>query len=162
MDIMSARMGGSESRLVPALKLMTLSAVLGTAACYGAIALGSPVGFFTILALGCALLFASTAAVNVALMWSVPEENRPMAMALSIIIIHAFGDVPSPVIIGYISDHNTPGFTFTATVTYLLVCIAFWALGWANVKLSAGARITDADHGSGNLDHYEPPKVNVP
>ena len=53
MDSMSAKLKSNESRLLPALKLMTLSAILGTAACYVSIAFGSPIGFFAALTLGC-------------------------------------------------------------------------------------------------------------
>ena len=44
-------------------------------------------------------------------MLSVPEQHRGFAVALNSVIIHAFGDVPSPVIAGIIKDNLAPGCT---------------------------------------------------
>ena len=57
--------------------------------------------FFAIVFMAELLLFASTAPVNVALMAAVAEQHRGQAVALSVMIAHALGDVPSPYIIGF-------------------------------------------------------------
>jgi hypothetical protein len=45
--------------------------------------------------------------VNSSILSVVPATMRAAAMALSILAIHALGDAPSPVLIGYIADAST-------------------------------------------------------
>jgi hypothetical protein len=49
-------------------------------------------------------LFASTGPVNTAIVNEVSPHMRATAVALSIFTIHILGDVPSPSIVGMISD----------------------------------------------------------
>jgi hypothetical protein len=44
-------------------------------------------------------------------MLSVPEQHRGFAVALNSVIIHALGDVPSPVVAGILKDSLAPGCT---------------------------------------------------
>ena len=67
--------------------------------------------FLFILCIGCTILFATTTGINLLVMLSVPEQHRGFAVALNSVIIHAFGDVPSPVIAGLIKDRLAPGCT---------------------------------------------------
>jgi MFS family permease len=57
-------------------------------------------------------LFASTAAMNVSVLESVPHENRSFAIAFSTLLMHMLGDVPSPIVVGTLKDlwapHCTP------------------------------------------------------
>ncbi len=57
------------------------------------------------MALAMLLLFFSTGPVNTVIIESVPPNLRASAMAMSIFLIHAFGDLWSPLIVGKISDH---------------------------------------------------------
>jgi predicted MFS family arabinose efflux permease len=50
------------------------------------------------------LIFMSTGPVNSAIINAVPADRRATAVALSILAIHLLGDVPSPPLIGYVSD----------------------------------------------------------
>jgi hypothetical protein len=50
------------------------------------------------------LLFASTGPINSAIVGTVPPAERGGGMAVSILAIHLLGDVPSPPLIGVISD----------------------------------------------------------
>ena len=76
-----------------------------------------------------------TRAVNGVLLWSVPVENRAMSMGFSVLILHAFGDVPSPVIIGYIDDTwKNPRFTMSVTSLWLTVCIGTWFLSYLVIR----------------------------
>ncbi len=50
------------------------------------------------------LIFMSTGPVNSAIINVVPADRRATAVALSILAIHLLGDVPSPPLIGYVSD----------------------------------------------------------
>jgi predicted MFS family arabinose efflux permease len=58
------------------------------------------------------LLFASTGPVNSAIVNVVRSRERATAVALSILAIHLFGDVPSPPLIGAISDRTSLGSAF--------------------------------------------------
>ena len=53
------------------------------------------------------LLFVSTGPINSALVGQVPKVARAAAMAGSILTIHLLGDVPSPFILGRISERTS-------------------------------------------------------
>jgi MFS transporter, Spinster family, sphingosine-1-phosphate transporter len=55
------------------------------------------------------LLFASTGPINSAIVNVVPPAIRATAVALSIFAIHILGDVPSPWLVGLLSDARTLG-----------------------------------------------------
>lgn len=100
--------------------------------------------FFT-LAFSSFCLFTTTAATNIAVMATVPAAQRPFAIALATIIQHAFGDVPSPTIIGAIADRLSPthkvdgvttrpkqGLRYTLLFTLLMLVFAavLWIAAW--------------------------------
>lgn len=66
-------------------------------------------GFFlTSIALGTLPLFAATAAMNVAVFEGVPRRHRAFGIAVATLLMHAFGDVPSPIIVGALKDRWAP------------------------------------------------------
>ncbi|HUL75462.1 MAG TPA: MFS transporter [Vicinamibacterales bacterium] len=67
----------------------------------------SPAIFWPATAVAEVLLFASTAPINAATLNIVPPTMRATALATQILIIHLFGDVPSPWLIGVISDASS-------------------------------------------------------
>lgn len=93
------------------------------------------------LGLGALCLFINTAAVNLAILASVPPESRPFAVGLGTVVLHALGDVPSPVIIGQVADQLAPGttkdrshrglqITMVLTTMWLLWALLFWGGAW--------------------------------
>ena len=58
----------------------------------------------TLLAIAMFLLFLSTGPVNTLIIETVPLNLRASAMALSIFMIHFFGDMWSPEIVGRLAD----------------------------------------------------------
>jgi hypothetical protein len=56
-----------------------------------------------------ALLFVSNAPFHAILLESVPTSVRAMAVALNIVIIHAFGDAISRALVGVLSDSLKEG-----------------------------------------------------
>ena len=52
-------------------------------------------------------LFLSTGPINAAIVNMVSATERATAIALSVFTIHVLGDVPSPFIIGALSDHGS-------------------------------------------------------
>jgi MFS family permease len=70
------------------------------------------------------LLFVSTGPINTAIVNAVDPGRRASAVALSILAIHLLGDVPSPPLVGLLSDRTSLG-------AAMLLLPAFIALGGA-------------------------------
>ena len=64
--------------------------------------------YLTIITIGCCIIFFTYPAINLSVMLSVNHVNRSLAIALVCIIGHVFGDVPSPIIVGYMKDYFAP------------------------------------------------------
>lgn len=64
--------------------------------------------FLTVLGLGAGLVLATNPAMNMGVMLCVEREYRAFAIAINIVCLHAFGDVPAPVIVGLIKDTLAP------------------------------------------------------
>jgi MFS family permease len=71
---------------------------------YVALTTPSTALFWVTLVVGELLMFASTGPINTVIVGAVPAAARAAAMAGSIIVIHLLGDVPSPWLIGRLSD----------------------------------------------------------
>ena len=73
-------------------------------------------GFYlAVVTIGCAFIFMTTSAITSGIMISVESERRAFAIGVSTVCIHAFGDVPSPIITGYLKDWLAPGCTASAS-----------------------------------------------
>lgn len=88
------------------------------------------------------LLFMSTGPVNAAVVNIVSPFERASAAALSMFVIHLLGDVPSPVLIGYLSDHlgTAPGSAESLARAVLVVPAAVFVAGviWLICARGAG------------------------
>ncbi len=74
------------------------------------------------------LLFASTGPINSAIVNLVQPGERATAVALSILGIHLLGDVPSPPLIGVISDATSLGKAFLVIPAAIAVAGVIWLL----------------------------------
>jgi len=72
------------------------------------------------------LLFASTGPVNSAIVNVVAPTERATAVALSILAIHLLGDVPSPVLIGLLSDAASLGRAVLIVPVAVFLSGAIW------------------------------------
>ncbi len=72
------------------------------------------------------LLFASTGPINSAIVNVVAPTERARAVALSILTIHLFGDVPSPPLIGVLSDTTSLGKAFLPLPAVIALAGAIW------------------------------------
>jgi hypothetical protein len=72
------------------------------------------------------LLFASTGPINSAIVNVVAPGERATAVALSILGIHLFGDVPSPPLIGALSDATSLGTAFLALPVVIALAGGIW------------------------------------
>ena len=82
------------------------------------------------------LLFASTGPINSAIVNEVSPGERARAVALSIVAIHLLGDVPSPPLIGRISDASS----LDRAVLLVPVAVLVSGLFWTVEALLAGRR----------------------
>ncbi len=77
----------------------------------------------------CFCLFFNTGPANTILANVTHPSMRAAGFALNIFVIHAFGDVISPVIIGIVSDRAGMSRAFTLVGAMFLVAGAFWLTG---------------------------------
>ncbi|HTD52379.1 MAG TPA: MFS transporter, partial [Thermoanaerobaculia bacterium] len=75
------------------------------------------------------LMFASTGLINSAIVNVVAPTERATAVALSILAIHLLGDVPSPFLIGVISDATSLATAFRIVPVAILIGGFIWL--WA-------------------------------
>ena len=82
------------------------------------------------------LLFFPTGPVNTLILETVPANLQASSMALSIFMIHLFGDLWSPVIVGKLSDHwNNLRLAVLILPVALFVGALLWlALAWQTLK----------------------------
>ena len=86
------------------------------------------------------LMFASTGPINSAIVNVVAPTERATAVALHIFVIHILGDVPSPVLIGRISDRSSLGQALTIVPIAILVGGAIWmAAAWQAGRRAASS-----------------------
>jgi fucose permease len=137
-------------KLRVALAMLTLAVGVGSGACFALTAVRSPALFFVVLAAGMLSLFSTTSGVNIAIMWSVPEESRPFALGVSTFLMHALGDVPSPALIGWLMDRLVDANDASASragagLRTLVRIIALWLLGalacWGAAALVTRTRV---------------------
>jgi MFS family permease len=98
----------------------------------------TPAAVFAVLVLAQLLLFASTGPVNAAIVAQVEPRDRASAVALSILAIHALGDVPSPTLVGWLSDRSSLGEAVKVLPAAVLVAGVVWT--WAARREERRAR----------------------
>ena len=64
--------------------------------------------FLLVVGIGCGLIFLTVPGINISIMHSVPPANKNFAIGVCNLMIHALGDVPSPLIAGYLKDKFAP------------------------------------------------------
>lgn len=83
--------------------------------------------FLAAIALGELLMFVSTGPVNSAIVSVVSPGERATAVGLSVFVMHVFGDIPSPPLIGAISDATSLERAFLLVPTAIVVAAVLWA-----------------------------------
>lgn len=87
---------------------IALFTTVGTVLLCVCVAIKERSAFLFVLGLGAGIVLAVNPAMNMAVMLAVPNTYRSFAIAINIVCLHAFGDVPAPVIIGLIKDTLAP------------------------------------------------------
>ena len=90
-----------------------------------------PVPSLALLAASNFFLFATSAPINAALLSVAPPDLRSLAMAMSILIMHLLGDLPSPFLLGIVTE-------LCGDVRLSLLMLLSW-LGWTVTLWSFGA-----------------------
>ena len=85
--------------------VLGLSVLVAVPVAFGAFYTRNNTLSMAFLAAAMFLLFLSTGPVNTLILETVPPNLRASAMAVSIFMIHLFGDIWSPEIVGRLSDH---------------------------------------------------------
>jgi MFS family permease len=105
-----------------------------------------PGSYLLALVLAQLLLFASTGPVNAAIVNAVAPAERASAVAISILAIHVFGDVPSPTLIGILSDRSSLGRAVLVVPAAILVAGIVWTYAaWRGERSARAARSDDQD-----------------
>ena len=93
--------------------------------------------YFTAIVIAEVLVFASTGPVNSAIVNLVAPSERATAVALSILIIHLLGDVPSPPLIGIISDATSLAKAFLIIPLAILISGVIWSVAaWRGERIA--------------------------
>jgi MFS family permease len=82
--------------------------------------------YFTAMIVAEVFVFASTSPVNSAIVNVVSPGERATALALSIFIQHCLGDVPSPPLIGFVSDHSSLAKAFMIVPSTFFLAGVIW------------------------------------
>ncbi|KAH9249866.1 hypothetical protein BASA81_012357 [Batrachochytrium salamandrivorans] len=134
----------SSSQVANALKIGFFQLVVATGLLFCAIFVSNVVVFFLLSGVGVFVVFSTTTPSSRALLSAVPTEARPTAMALSNLLVHLFGDVPSPVLIGAVSDSYSPRSALLVAWLGLVAACVFWFAGWASAVAAATGTATAA------------------
>jgi MFS family permease len=86
------------------------------------------------------LLFTSTGPVNAAIINAVSPLERASAGALTIFVIHLFGDVPSPFLIGYLADVDSLARAVLIVPAAVLIAGIIWLAGARSAGSGAAAQ----------------------
>ncbi len=96
-----------------------------------ALAASAPALYWTAIVVAELCLFASTGPINSAIVNAVSPHVRATALALSIFTIHLLGDVPSPALVGVISDARSLAQAVLIIPVAIFVSGLIWSYaGW--------------------------------
>ncbi len=91
--------------------------------------------YFTAIVVAEVLVFASTGPVNSAIVNVVSPTERATAVALSIFVMHLLGDVPSPPLIGMVSDMTSLERAFLIIPVAILLSGVIWSFAaWRGAR----------------------------
>jgi MFS transporter, Spinster family, sphingosine-1-phosphate transporter len=82
--------------------------------------------YLTAIVIAEILIFMSTGPVNSAIINAVKPGQRATALGLSVLVMHLVGDIPSPPLIGAISDHTSLERAFMLVPLAIVVAGGIW------------------------------------
>lgn len=118
------------STISNAFKLLSAATFLGAIFCFSAFCFKNMYAFLALFAIGELLVFATQGPVNYVSLHCVKPSLRPMAMAMSTVSIHIFGDVPSSPLVGVLQDYvNNWRETALILTAILFPAAGIWFIG---------------------------------
>ncbi|XP_071727030.1 probable sphingolipid transporter spinster homolog 2 [Rutidosis leptorrhynchoides] len=118
------------STIPNAFKLLSTTTFFGAIFCFSAFCFKSMYVFVVFFLIGEILVFATQGPVNFVCMHAVKPGLRPLAMAMSTVSIHVFGDVPSSPLVGVMQDELKNWRKSTLILTSILFLAAgIWLIG---------------------------------
>jgi MFS family permease len=123
-DKLRARFGGSY------FLVSGIAMIIGFPVFLAALRAPFPWAIWILIFLACFCLFFNTAPTNAILANVTHSSMRAAAFAFNIFIIHAFGDVISPVVIGFLNDwYGDMNKSFSVVGLMFLAAGVFWLIG---------------------------------
>jgi MFS family permease len=103
-----------------------ISALVGAPVAWVAFTHPNKTVYMTAIVIAEILIFASTGPINSAIVNLVSPTERASAVALSIFMMHMLGDVPSPPLIGYLSDRSGLASAFLIVPVAIFISGVIW------------------------------------
>ncbi len=89
--------------------------------------------YLTAIVIAEVLIFMSTGPVNSAIVNAVAPDERATALGLSVLVMHLIGDIPSPPLIGALSDASSLERAFLIVPVAIVISGAIWVYAaWRN------------------------------
>ncbi|MCC6747220.1 MAG: MFS transporter [Deltaproteobacteria bacterium] len=113
-----------------------------------------PMIYWTAMAVAVLLLFVNTGPANTVLANVVEPRLRATGFALNTLIVHALGEMTSPVLIGRVADRSDLGTAFSYTALVIVVSGLFWLAAAPfvrrdSLRAEAALRARDVDEQAG-------------
>lgn len=111
-------------------KLLAVATAVGATGCFLAFLSHSLTAFILLFAVGEFFLFSTQGPVNSLSLMSVNPSLQALAMAMSTVCIHVFGDVPSAPLVGFFQDWvQNWRLTCLILTSIFYLAAAIWAVG---------------------------------
>ncbi|KAH7834984.1 hypothetical protein Vadar_021746 [Vaccinium darrowii] len=98
--MVNAILGKRTNPITNAFKLLSIATFAGAALCFSSFCFKSVYAFVALFTVGEVLLFSTSTPVNVICLHCVQPSMRPIAMAMSAVVMDLFGDLPAPPLVG--------------------------------------------------------------
>ena len=106
-----------------------IATLLAAPAAFIAVSSPNRTVYLTAIVIAEVLIFMSTGPINSAIVNVVAPTERATAVGLSIFVMHLLGDVPSPPLIGIVSDHSSLERAFVLVPIAIVIAGVIWM--WA-------------------------------
>nr|XP_011458313.1 PREDICTED: probable sphingolipid transporter spinster homolog 2 [Fragaria vesca subsp. vesca] len=118
------------SSIPNAFKLLSAATFFGAIFCFSAFCFSNMYAFLALFSVGELLVFATQGPVNYICLHCVKPSMRPLAMAMSTVSIHLFGDVPSSPLVGVLQDYiNNWRATALILTSVFIPAAGIWFIG---------------------------------
>ena len=146
------RMGSSMHN---AATICSLSMLLGAAVIMLAFMAAPSFGVFSLIfSIGEFLLFVTQAPSNALILWSVPPQQRALAISLSVVSMHLFGDVPMPPLLGLLQGH-LGNWRITMSIAAIVIILGGVLYGAATKAAQHAIDYRDENYDNSNEDDLD-------